>query len=627
MKTENAPLNLERLEQNLEVQLHSELLPTVPLQVNCLLKEGMLVLVVQHPAPQITHPKRVFRFLKEILNEEVLLLGEQKVLVYLREMAQHQPYAFEAMMITENTEEASNLQLDFLDTVSIPELADLGNLELDPYLTQDIPANLELEPEAIANDNIPLELEPDFTTQEENSKPWEKEVFSGFEEVEDNETKPFLEKPVRPASQSSFPLLITGMGISAVMFFGTFYALTRPCVIGECNAIAQAEELAQGSADILTQPLSGQGILSAQEQLNESLQVLGSIPPWSSHRAQAQQILGTYENRAESLDQIVSGLQTAARAGYASQNPPLTPQEWEKSQQLWREAITRLEFIPPKNEFYSFAQEKLPTYQSSLAIINRRLDEEQKAQISLKAAQEVAETATSREKEAISLSNWESAQQTWEIAVNRLQEIPAGTTAYVEAQTLLEDYSTNLNIARDHVTRENFAADIYNSSIRTAQLAKASESRNQWSEAVLLWRNALAYIEQVPRNTYVAGNALSLVSPYQQALTVAESQLKSTISRQQAQGDLEQTCSGSRSICEYSFTDRGIRINLSPIYMREVTQTAMNAEMNNDNVSKANLYNHILNLEESLRAISRNTRLPVEIYTPDGALVDTYARS
>lgn len=627
MTAVTSPIDLELLEQILEMQLHSELLPTLPLQVSCLLRDQLLLLIVQHPAPHLPHPKQVFRFLRQLLRQENLIIGEQSVLIYLREMGQHQPYAFEKVTIRGNEEQTASILSFDLGKFSLANDLDMGmGLEIDPKLLEVADFGIESKP-GVAKAN--------------ETNPWEQPITSGFE-VEDEsverETHPSgtnqqSAEPTPPSAQSVkptkpnslFPIFVLGVGTSLVMFCGSLYALTRPCALGTCEEIGQARQLAQGSTAILRQPLSGQSILAAQDQLDQSIGLLGSIPPWSPYHTQAQDLRATYQKRAEGLETVVAALQSATRAGYASQNPPLTVAQWQQSQQLWREAITQLESIPAKSDFYTFAQKKLPQYQQNLASINFRLDQEQKAQASITSAQEVIKIAEQRQTSAISPSNWELVLSTWQTVVDRLQGIPEGTTAHGQAQALLGRYSAKISAARDRADREKDASNLYNQGIRSAQLAKESQTLDQWSAAVTHWRNALTSIEQVPKDTYHAAKAKTLIAPYEEALNLAQDQVETAQVFQQAQEDLAEICAGVPAVCEYTIDDQAITVRLSPHYMREVTVTAVNAEAKQDVATKADLFNHILSLEHAFRAISRNTQLPLKVYTPDGALVDTYS--
>jgi hypothetical protein len=162
------------------------------------------------------------------------------------------------------------------------------------------------------------------------------------------------------------------------------------------------------------------------------------------------------------------------------------------------------------------------------------LVKERQAQGYINAAKEAALIAEARQGVAQSLPHWQLVYATWQTALNRLKQIPQGTTAYEEAQQLSAFYLPKMASARDRKTQEQFAANAYNQGLRLAQLAKNSQANNQWSVALTHWRNALSYINQVPRDTFYYGKAQSLVAPYTAALKQAQGQLQLAVKLQQA---------------------------------------------------------------------------------------------
>jgi hypothetical protein len=55
-----------------------------------------------------------------------------------------------------------------------------------------------------------------------------------------------------------------------------------------------------------------------------------------------------------------------------------------------------------------------------------------------------------------------------------------------------------------------------------------------------------------------------------------------------------------------------------------VKQVALNAKLRGDSNAQAGVVNHILTLGEALEAISDNARIRVEVYAPDGSLIETH---
>jgi len=93
---------------------------------------------------------------------------------------------------------------------------------------------------------------------------------------------------------------------------------------------------------------------------------------------------------------------------------------------------------------------------------------------------------------------------------------------------------------------------------------------------------------------------------------------------QQARKDLNQTCLGKGQICNYTIVNGVIKVRLTPTYLRLVRQIATAAQVRGDSRTQASIVNHIMTLGKALEAISDNARIPVEVYNPDGALIETH---
>ena len=177
---------------------------------------------------------------------------------------------------------------------------------------------------------------------------------------------------------------------------------------------------------------------------------------------------------------------------------------------------------------------------------------------------------------AQSLSDWQLVYSTWQTATLRIKQIPQGTTAYNEAQQLFSLYVPHITNARNRKTEEQFSANAYNRGVNLAQLATDSQSDNQWSVALVHWRNALTYVKQVPRNTYYYRKAQVLIKPYQGALNQAQVQLFLGVKVQQARKDLTQTCGAKNPICTFAISNKIIKIRLAPAYVKTMQKCRNN---------------------------------------------------
>ena len=405
------------------------------------------------------------------------------------------------------------------------------------------------------------------------------------------------------ASSNWLPKICLGAGLSLATLMIT-YALTRPCVVGTCPEISQAKQLAQPRAD------SAQS--TSQQPLVESIEILQSIPWWSRYRTEANTLHQRYQNRLAELDIILAAHQSAAKATQVDSASGSTASEI----QLWQAAIAHLQQIPHTSEFYPQVQAQLQEYRQNLASTNERLSEEAAARKSLKAAQEAALIAKTREQEARSLADWQQVEATWKTAIARLN-VPTTTTAHQEAQPLLTEYQTQFVAAGKRKNQEQTASDRYHQATRQAQLAKESESIDQWTTAVSHWNNAVDTIKQVPDQSFYAPQAQPLINLYTQALNEAKAQL-------QTRSDLAKICAGDPKICRYVITDSKISVHLSSAYLQKIRQTALQAKVQNSYPAPISLLDHIASLEQGLETVSKNTGIPVKVYSSTGSALITY---
>lgn len=635
MKTATRPDDLEILGHLLQADLQSKLSQNVPVQVRCLLKDGTLVLLVQHRAGVEPDPQQTFGFLERTILAEHQSVAEQ-VKIYLRVAGQKQPYAFHSFT-TEPVVESTTT------ATPVEEIPDASRYSA-PSTTEEI--------EGI--DSNPVETEPTQSTEASATAsalphPWDQPIPGvDSENVQPSEPEnsaaasdepevatPGASGDVPPDQtlekkkfdRSLLPLVATGVGVSLVVFSTSVYFLTRPCVMGPCRAIPEAQDLSQRSAQTLQKPQSGKEVLEAQQQMRTAIRILETIPMWSSKHSEAQDLIQAYAVQAERVDEMVNALKTGARASYKSENPPHPPSRWMEIQSLWREAIAQLEQLPTKSNLQPLAQQKIKAYKANLAETNRRLVKERQAQGQLRAAKEAALIAEARQGVAQSLPHWQLVYATWQTAMKGLKQIPKGTTAYEDAQQLSAQYLPKMASARDRKTEEQIAANAYIQGLRLAQLAQNSQVNNQWSTALNQWRNALTYVNQVPNGTFYYSKAQLLANSYTNALKQTQGQLQLVIKLQQVRNDLNQTCTGKAQVCNFTLNYNVIKVRLTPTYVQLVKQTALNAQVTRDSKVQSGLVNHVLTLGQALEAISDNSRIPMQVYGPDGSLIKEHLPS
>jgi hypothetical protein len=625
--------DLQALEKQLQKRLYAEPLQLVPLQVRCLLRDQTLTIIIQHPEPNLPYPRRVFASLRQMLEDEQITT-QYKVLIYLKVYGEQRPYGFhtlkikspdynyEALMLEFHQHESYNIDEDedfaFNHPVNMPRNSfDLSSFTSD-MLELSTPTHQDhlSDDESFAQSSLELRLEDDVHEDETVFHQESSEFYPDDDEnqMNTNQASPkFLGK-----------LVLWGVSGSLLLFFSTLYFLTRPCVMGQCAVLDQAQLYADSSNQILNQNPSGKAIFEAQDQLHQAIALLDDIPQWSMYHQEADQLLNTYQTKAQTLENLISSLKIASQASYHTQNPPYPIEKWQESQQKWREAISGLEKISGDSDLYLLAQAKIVEYQQNLSIINRLLNQEAQASDKLNLAKETIKIAQVRQGTAQSLDNWQLVYATWQTALQRLKEIPPQTTGYTQAQQLINEYNPMIAQVREKKNQELFAANAYNQSLRLAQLAKNAQDINQWSSAVYHWRNALEYIQQVPPNSFQYNQVAPLLNTYNNALAKAENQLRVSIELQQAQEDLTHTCQGISKLCDFTIAQNQIKVKLTSDYIEDIRNTAIKAKAQENTNTQIALIDHIATFEKALQVISTNTGLRLEVYEPNGKMAIAY---
>lgn len=611
MKTATRPNNLETLEHLLHEGFQSDLSPFVPVQVQCRLKDEMLVVLAQHPAATVPDSQQVFSSIEQTIKDHQWS-DSHSVKIYLRVEGIKSPYAFYSFKI-ERRVPATPTATPVEETLDAPDSSE---------------SLYEEDEEAIDSNEVETETSQDSeapTFESMSPHPWDQPIQDENSLLEEPPEEEEIVEPGKSKSKKTLlPIVVAGTGLSLFIFLTSLFLLTRPCVVGQCQAIADAQELSQMSLKRLQKPLSGKEVLEAQEQLMEAIRMLQSIPFWSGSYGKAQEQLKVYEAQAERVEQMVTALQTAARAAHKSENPPHPAARWVEIQGLWREAIARLEELPTNSNLQPLAQQKIKEYKQNLAASNQRLVKERNSQQRLQEAKDAALIAQARQGVAQSLENWQLVYSTWQIAMKRLKQIPQGTTAYEQAQQLSSLYLPKMSSVQDKKTQEQFALNAYNQGLQLAQLAKNAQLDNQWSVAVVHWRNALTNMNQVPKDSFYYSKAQSLVQSYSNALKQAKVKLQLAIKVQQTRSDLKQTCMGKVQVCNFGMINNIIKVRLTPAYTKLVKQTANSAQVRGDSNAQSSIVNHILTLGEALEAISDNARMRLEVYDADGTLIQTH---
>lgn len=637
MQTAVRPSDLQELAKFLQERLQAELTGENSLQVRCMLQNDILLVLAQHSQSVAPEAKPIFRVLQQIIQEAQPEFTD-KVRLYLRAIGQKQPRAVQDFIIQKLPAWSKNVDLDDDDDDFDDLFRWLGKSSEE---TEDTEENSQENERSLLSDrenfaetksdeilslnNLIAETETESDSMADLSL--EEPPSQSLPETEAIYEQPISPtKPPRKTEELSLTpkLLIAATAVTILAFLSSLYAFSRPCVIGTCPQIKTAKQLGQESTQSIKTAKTIQDVEKSKQKLTTAIQLLGSIPFWSSYHSEAQKLLPNYQTQANFIDPVLLAMKKGDEAAESSQNPPHSTEKWQEINSLWKQSAALLKQVPKNSPVYPLAQKKLMSYRDNSGEINQRIKLEETTANKLVAAKQGAQTAELRQVSARTLENWQEVESIWEKAIDTLSSIPRTVTGYEEAQELLDSYQTKLATVRDRRNQERISANIYSQSLTLASLAQNQEQRNQWSEAVSSWRRALTYAQQVPKGTFYYPQIQPLIDSYSSALNQAQDRLKVALVLQKANTDLNRVCNVSPKICDHIVTRQGIKVYLTPAYVNSVRRTAMSAGINGDANTLAGVDDHLKTLQSALEAISENSVLPLEIYDHTRALIGKY---
>jgi hypothetical protein len=613
------------LEVKLQQYLQAAGSKDLPLYISCDFRDNSLTVVGEHPRSLVLKAKPTFAVLEAAILE-LEPQSIQQIGLCLKITGQKQPYAFHSFTM-------HNPVLSRPKTVEVRKKveemsATATGIVLAANAT-DAAEELPLE-KGDRETGIDEEYFPNFSESPSHSEPI---AFTGTipGDFTDNPFDPQdLEGAIAvekaPKHSPFLPLAVVGIAsIAGIIFASGFYVFSRPCVIGECTALADAKQLSQNSAKTLRTSKVANSPQSAQEQLKQAIALLEPIPPWSIHRGEAQTFLADYQQQSQNLNSAVDAAKLATSAAQKTKNPPYSVENWEEAQTLWSSAIAQLGEIPKDSPIYPFAQRKFKEYRKNLSNADRRLTTEQKAEKRLRSAKNTAQVAEALEVVAQSAESWEQVQVNWQNTIDTLSEIPTSTTSHQQAKILVPKYETKLSQARERKNVEGIAEDAYTQAVTLAAQARIFEAQNGWFKSSEYWRRALSYAEQVPAATAYSQKAKPLIGDYKTSLQQAEAKLEEERNLQKARTDLDKTCKGNPKICDYTVSKDLIAVQMTPNYVQKLQQTFIQADNTNAIKTRQAVENHVETLKQALEAIGDNANIPMQVYDGEGKRIASHS--
>ncbi|PSN18751.1 hypothetical protein C7271_10830 [filamentous cyanobacterium CCP5] len=182
------------------------------------------------------------------------------------------------------------------------------------------------------------------------------------------------------------------------------------------------------------------GMDQLNEIPNETLAGRMANTKLAAYERDFAQVSGMLSGGGRTSDRVTVAQAFAAQAAQTAANPPHSVIVWQNVAELWQEAIQRLESVPLEDPGYVTAQTLLAQYTANLGQIEIRIAAET---ASVKALNVAKDSSV----QLVQQSDRVSAQQTsaqLQSVINALEQVEPGTTAYDEAQVLLQQAEDKL---------------------------------------------------------------------------------------------------------------------------------------------------------------------------------------
>ncbi|MGF1570308.1 MAG: hypothetical protein ACFCVD_19920 [Nodosilinea sp.] len=626
---------LDALKQAFAVYLRDTNLYPGLTAIDCTERSGRLLLLAQHPAPEVNDPNELLRELEAAFRDLMPTVGlphpawaraeVMPVRIYLRLVEMQQPYAIHTF--TWRLEDAATV-------VFPPGPVAEGREERRGHVAPPDVENPELEGRINGSGNAILsEINSPWATATHDSSP----ALEPFNDVTLALPDPAVQNPPpHPWVQQSQYFANHGWrslryywsyGVAGLILLGSLgfaYALSRPCVVGSCERLSKSAEFYDLAQVTLASNPSSDDLETAQSDLQAAIDLLAPVPTWSSHYDAAQAGLGRYKASIASLDQVIQAKAIATRAAALSQDPPHAVDRWVDVHLLWQQAADRLATVPPESPAYDHAQQKLREYRANYSAIGRRIITEEEAEANFSTAIQTGHLARQRMESANSLAGWQLATKEWQAAIKGLSLIPRGTSAYVEAQTELKDYQQQLVVTTNRANLETTAASHYHQAVQAAREAAANEAKSQWTLAATQWGQAVAHAQQIPADTILSSEVAVLLETYQPALANAQARLRTAVALQRLTALVGQLCADSATPCSVQESSGQIQVNLIAPYAEPLRQAITPPAADGTFAFTHTLSPESQQLIEQIIAVSHQVNQQVAIYDVYGGFVARY---
>lgn len=218
--------------------------------------------------------------------------------------------------------------------------------------------------------------------------------------------------------------------------------------------------------------------------------------------------------KASESNAFIQAKRLGWQAALKGQNPPHSAQHWRETAALWRQAIVYLNQVPETQADYATVEEKIAFYQRNLAEVEGRQmaaiaqetpvqvlnpdpsEQANSPQFSVTEVDDLAiarrygwQAALASQNAPLPAQKWADISRCWKTALHYLEQVPADSPQYAEAQRIKATYQQNLAAVRQRYRQEQVASQSV-ASLQAAlgeveQSGLSHQAREQQNQAIL----------------------------------------------------------------------------------------------------------------------------------------------
>jgi hypothetical protein len=480
-------LDYENLEKIIEESLNIDSKNKSSVQVRCFPREENLVIFVEHPEDVISHPGRLFRLVRSVIEEKKVL---GKVSIYLVVRGTSEPYlsdeisllqAKNTLAIINSSEMETQSSLQLKSTENNPKLAP-KNL---PYPLISLGVGLGLmvvfsfvyffsKPCVIGkcsllteNQNL-VDQSLVFLSPENDPLDLEKTKQKLKDAITNLGTIPSWSKYHPQANQliqeyqTELKKIDQYLGLIKIEKKANYFTKKEDLTLEQLQNLAKSWEEAINFLQKLENTSQDQFFINKEKEYKTKLIIV-------------QEKIA----KQEEVNQYLLKAKNAINLAETRQKEVNSLANLQLVEATWKTAIERLEQIPSDSNLY---REKQDLLESSLT----KFTETQKLRKEQEKGLELYNKALNESKQADKLqreNQWSKAVNSWRNALNLLKQIPEGNFQYEQGKKLIATYEQSLQKAQQQlqkaISKQNIEQDLQSICSNTVPVCTYSVNNQQ----------------------------------------------------------------------------------------------------------------------------------------------------